>query len=165
MNTLQVYDPFAESGLDEIFRGFFKPVRAPRGTAAAVKVDVTEKGNNYLVHAEIPGVGKDDIHVTIDGNQVAISAEVKRESEVKDGERLLRSERYHGAVYRSFVAGRDRRGHEPGSLRKRRARIDADQEGPGCWAQAHHTVTRNGQGASASGGGADGLRRRRAAVA
>jgi HSP20 family protein len=41
--------------------------------------------------------------VTIEGNQVTISAEVKRESEQKDSERPLRSERYYGAVYRSFV--------------------------------------------------------------
>ena len=46
---------------------------------------------------------KDDIQVTIEGNQVTIAAEVKRESEQKDGERLVRSERYLGAVYRSFV--------------------------------------------------------------
>ncbi len=103
MNTVQVYDPFADNGFDDLFRGFFKPVRTTRGTAAAIKVDVTEKGDNYVVHAEIPGVSKDDIQVTIDGNQVTIAAEVKRESKSNDGDRLLRSERYHGAVYRSFV--------------------------------------------------------------
>ena len=55
------------------------------------------------MRAEVPGVNKDDIHVTIDGNQVTIAAEVKRESEQKEGERVLRSERYFGSVYRSFV--------------------------------------------------------------
>ncbi len=103
MNTLQVYDPFADNGLDEIFRGFFQPVRTTRGAAAPIKVDVTEKGDTYVVHAEIPGVAKDDIQVTIDGSQVTIAAEIKRESESKEGERVLRSERYRGAVYRSFV--------------------------------------------------------------
>ena len=48
-------------------------------------------------------MSKDDIQVTIEGNQVTIAAEVKRETEQKDGERLVRSERYFGAVYRSFV--------------------------------------------------------------
>ena len=42
----------------------------------AIKVDVAEKDNNYIVHAEIPGVSKDDIQVTIEGNQVTIAAEV-----------------------------------------------------------------------------------------
>ncbi len=62
-----------------------------------------EDDNNYTVHAEIPGVAKDDIQVTIDGNQVSISAEVKKESEVKEGESTLRSERYYGKVSRSFA--------------------------------------------------------------
>ena len=61
----------------------------------------------YTVHAEIPGVKKDDIHVNIDGNQVAISAEVKNEKEVKDGEKLLRSERYYGSVSRAFSLEQD----------------------------------------------------------
>lgn len=103
MNSLQVYGPFADAGFDDLFRGFFKPVREDRDTAAAIKVDVTEKPDAFVVNAEIPGVKKDDIHVTIEGNQVTISAEVKRENEQKDGERLLRKERYYGAVYRSFV--------------------------------------------------------------
>jgi HSP20 family protein len=103
MNTLQVYDPFGDAGIDQLFRGFFRPVRETRDTAAAIKVDVTEKADAYVVHAEIPGIKKDDIQVTIEGNQVTIAAEVKRETEAKDGERSLRTERYYGAVYRSFV--------------------------------------------------------------
>lgn len=103
MNSLQVYGPFADAGFDDLFRGFFKPLREDRDTAAAIKVDVTEKAEAFVVNAEIPGVKKDDIHVTIEGNQVTISAEVKRENEQTDGERLLRKERYYGAVYRSFV--------------------------------------------------------------
>ena len=102
MNHLTTYDPFAESGIDDLFRGFFRPVRVEK-TAAAIKMDVTEQNGAYLVKAEIPGVGKDDIQVSIEGNQVTIGAEVKREKDVKDGERVLRSERYFGSVYRGFT--------------------------------------------------------------
>jgi len=102
MNHLTTYDPFAESGIDDLFRGFFRPVRVEK-TAAAIKMDVTEQNAAYLVKAEIPGVGKDDIQVSIEGNQVTIGAEVKREKDVKDGERVLRSERYYGSVYRGFT--------------------------------------------------------------
>ena len=102
MNHLTTYDPFAESGIDDLFRGFFRPVRVEK-TAAAIKMDVTEQNGAYLVKAEIPGVGKDDIQVSIEGNQVTIGAEVKREKDVKDGERVLRSERYYGSVYRGFT--------------------------------------------------------------
>jgi len=122
MNTLQVYAPFADAALDEVFRGFFKPVRVRGGDAGrtTIKVDVTETSDAYVVHAELPGVAKDDIHVTIEGSQVTIASEVKRVGEFKPGEykagengdkngdpqtehRALRSERFYGAVHRSFV--------------------------------------------------------------
>ena len=108
MQNLQLYDPFAGTGLDELFSGYFKPIRVAKDTAVSIKVDVAEKDGAYVVHAEIPGVKKDDIQVTIEGNQVTIAAEVKKgweqkDAEPKNGERLLRSERYYGAVYRSFV--------------------------------------------------------------
>jgi len=55
------------------------------------------------VHAEIPGVKKDDIQVDVNGDQVSIRAEVKREKEEKKGEKVLHSERYYGMVSRSFT--------------------------------------------------------------
>jgi HSP20 family protein len=104
MASLIPYDPFADTGIDELFRGFFQPVRMEgRGAQVSIKMDVTEDANSYTVHAEIPGVSKDDIHVTIESNQVSVGAEVKREKDVKDGERVLRSERHYGSVYRSFT--------------------------------------------------------------
>ncbi len=108
MQNLQLYDPFAGAGLDELFSGFFKPIRVPKDAAVSIKIDVAEKDNNYIVHAEIPGVKKDDIQVTIEGNQVTIAAEVKKSADAKNGEpsnggRVLRSERYYGAAYRSFL--------------------------------------------------------------
>lgn len=102
MTRLTRYDPFADTGFDELFRGFFAPVRAEKAPLS-IKMDVTEKDKSYVVHAEIPGVKKEDIQITVDGNQVTIGADVKRESEDKDGDRVLRSERYFGSVYRSFT--------------------------------------------------------------
>jgi HSP20 family protein len=55
----------------------------------------------------MPGIKKEDIHITIDGPVVSISAERKEEKEVKEGERVLRSERYFGKVSRSFNLGQD----------------------------------------------------------
>lgn len=105
MPRLSVYDPFAEV-FPELFRGFMQPAArgaaGEAGGALEIRVDVKEADGAYKVQAEMPGVKKDDIHVQIDGNRVSISAEVKRESEKKDGERVLRSERYYGAVARSF---------------------------------------------------------------
>ena len=55
-------------------RGFFKPLRDTREAAAPIKVDVIEKADAYVVQAESPA-SKDDIQVTIEGNQVTIAAE------------------------------------------------------------------------------------------
>lgn len=91
---------------DDIFRdlapGFF--VRPLHGDALPqqIKVDVKEVGENFVVQAELPGVSKDDIHVTIDGPVVSLSAEIKQIDEEKRDERLLRRERYFGSVSRSF---------------------------------------------------------------
>lgn len=104
MSRMSVYDPFAEV-FPELFRGFFQPAAARGGDAGGaleIRIDVKEADGEYQVQAEMPGVKKDDIHVQIDGNRVAISAEVRRESEQKEGERVLRSERYYGSVGRSF---------------------------------------------------------------
>lgn len=97
--------------LDELFRGFFiRPVDYGFGTgteAPEMRVDVKEDNGTYQVHAELPGIRKDDIHVSIDGPVVSISAERKQEKEVKDGERVLRTERYFGKVSRSFQLGQE----------------------------------------------------------
>lgn len=96
--------------LDDLFRGFFvRPVDFDGSTQQppSIKMDVKEQGDNYLVHAELPGVRKEDIHVVVDGNQVSISAEIKQEKEIKEGERVLRSERYFGKVARSFQLGQE----------------------------------------------------------
>jgi HSP20 family protein len=103
MSNLTRYDP-----LDDFFRGFFvRPVGFASDTSElpSVKIDVKAQENGYLVQAELPGVRKEDIHVDIDGSVVSISAERKQEKAVKDGERVLRTERYFGKVARSFDLG------------------------------------------------------------
>ncbi|MDD2913770.1 MAG: Hsp20/alpha crystallin family protein [Gallionella sp.] len=107
MANILRYNP-ADDAFDDLFRGFFmRPVRFDGQQEVQVKIDVSEDDKAYLVHAEIPGVNKEDIHVTIDGNLVAISAEIKNEKEVKEGEKILRSERYYGKLSRSFTLASD----------------------------------------------------------
>ena len=104
MTNLVTYDPFTDTGMDELFRGFFAPVRLEGARSpVTIKMDVTETGDGYMIHAEMPGVKKEDINVEIEGNQVTITAEAKREWEKKEGDKVLRSERYFGNVYRSFT--------------------------------------------------------------
>ena len=96
--------------LDDLFRGvFLRPMRVEQAQEPVrIRMDVKEDDKAYVVHAEIPGVKKEDIQVSIDGNQVAISAEVKRQKEDKQGEKTLRTERYYGKVYRAFSSGAGR---------------------------------------------------------
>lgn len=102
MNRLSVYDPFADV-FPELFRGLLQPARRNGEAPLEIKVDVKEAEKEYTVHADLPGVAKDDIQVDIDGNRVSITATVQRSSEQKEGERVLRSERYQGSVARSFA--------------------------------------------------------------
>jgi HSP20 family protein len=112
MANILRYSP-ADAALDDLFRGLFmRPVRLPARfeegqQEVQIKLDISEDDKAYTVHAEIPGVKKEDIHVTIDGSQVAISAEVKNEKEVKEGEKVLRSERYYGKVSRTLILDQD----------------------------------------------------------
>lgn len=97
-------DPF-----DDFFRGFFvRPVDFGEGMETpSMRVDVKENTDAYVVHADLPGMKKEDIHVQVDGDTVSISAERKQEREVKEGERVLRTERSFGKVSRSFQLGQN----------------------------------------------------------
>ena len=57
--------------------------------------------------AELPGVKKEEISIIINGNEVAVSAEVKHEKIVKDGDTVLRAERYYGKIQRAFTLGHE----------------------------------------------------------
>lgn len=111
MSNLVRRDPFAiDDVFEDLLKGFFiRPVRYPGDMPEMqmIKMDVKEGDKEYTIHAEMPGVPKEAIEVAIDGNAVSISAEVKKESEEKEGEKVLRSERYYGKVYRSFTLGQD----------------------------------------------------------
>ena len=107
MANILRYNP-ADEAFDDLFRGFFmRPVRFDAPQAVQIKMDVGENDKAFTVQAELPGVKKEDIKVSIEGNQVAISAEVKNEKEVKEGNALLRSERYYGQVSRIFTLGQE----------------------------------------------------------
>jgi len=99
--------PFINRGLfDELFRDvsqgyYIKPLHGD-ALPAQIKIDLKETVGEFVVQAEIPGAGKDNIHVSIDGNVVSIRAQIEQvDRETKD-DKLLRSERYYGEVSRSF---------------------------------------------------------------
>jgi HSP20 family protein len=99
MANLTRFDPF-NTLVDDLFNGFLvRPVSHP---VRGMKVDIAEKNGHYTVTAELPGVKKDDIQVSIDGTEVTLTAEVKREKQVEQDERLLHTERVYGKLSRGF---------------------------------------------------------------
>ena len=113
MANITRFDPFNELTRFDPFRDIDSALRLPRGLwrgmpeAPEIKMDVSEDDKAFRVKAEVPGVKKEDINVSIDGNRVSISAEVKKEKEEKKGETLLRSERYYGSQSRGFTLQHD----------------------------------------------------------
>lgn len=104
MANITRFDPFTD--FDDLFKGFLvRPLRYDLEAPAQmnIKVDVTRTDDTYTVKAEMPGIRKDDISVSIDGGQVTIAGEVRKEKEEKKGEEVIRSERYYGKVSRSFA--------------------------------------------------------------
>ena len=110
MAALSRFDPFTSS-IDDLFRGLLvRPMRLDLESMMGqqlqqlqMKIDVKKSDGAYEVTAELPGVKKEDIQVNVDGNLVTIAAEVKREQEDKQGEQVLRSERYYGKIERTFA--------------------------------------------------------------
>jgi HSP20 family protein len=100
------FDPFRD--MNDYFKGFMlRPVFQGLEAEPEIKLEISEADKAYTVKADIPGVKKDDIQVSIDGNQISISAEVRHEKEEKEGKKLVRSERYYGKQFRSFTLAHD----------------------------------------------------------
>ncbi|MGN7980085.1 Hsp20/alpha crystallin family protein [Burkholderia sp. 22313] len=106
MSNVTRYDPFSIEPVSDLFQGLFRPLRgmalAEQPDLASMKIDVTESDDAYKVNAELPGVAKEDIDIEVKGGTVSINAKIERKNEQKDGERVIRRERYSGAVSRSF---------------------------------------------------------------
>lgn len=69
----------------------------------SINIDVTESPESFSVQAELPGVKKEDINVTIENRELKISVETKQEKEEKKDEKVIMSERYFGYVSRTIT--------------------------------------------------------------
>src|SRR2546428_7983003 len=98
--------------LEDTFENWFRglpmwlPNHEPRAPAPTqFRMDVSENDKEYQVLAELPGVKKEDISITINGNEDAVSAELKHEKDVENGETVLRAERHYGKIQHGFTLG------------------------------------------------------------
>jgi HSP20 family protein len=110
--NLMRFDPFRElarmdpfRNMDDLFRDFSSMTPALRRMMAEprIPIDVSETDQAYVVKADIPGVKKEDIKISIEGNEVSIRVATKEEKEEKEGGNTVFSERYYGEQYRSLT--------------------------------------------------------------
>ena len=87
----------------DMMRRMWRLPALPSDLPQDIRVNVTENDKAYLVKAEMPGARKEDIRVSVDGNVLTIAAEVKHESEKKEGERVLMREMTQGSISRSLT--------------------------------------------------------------
>lgn len=114
-NHLTRFNPFGDlagyeglRGLDDLWNRFpLASTFASRDREAQMSIDVTESDDAYTVKAEVPGARKEDIKVSVEGNVVSIRVEKNQENVEKDGETVLRRERYQGVQMRRFSLSHD----------------------------------------------------------
>lgn len=106
MNALTRFDRI-EDFFPAFFNRFGRPFALSDMTPGEISLDITENDKDYQVRAAIPGAKKDDIRVSVDGNLVSISAEVKQDKEEKKGGRVVVRESSYGSASRVFTLAHD----------------------------------------------------------
>lgn len=98
----QIFD--VDSVFNDFFHGFGRP--APRGkhqdSLAGMRVDVHETDDAYEIHADLPGVKKEDIEITLENDILTVVASKDTESEEKQKGKVIYRERSSGMISRSF---------------------------------------------------------------
>jgi HSP20 family protein len=93
--------------VESMFQDFFAPLaqgaRMLDDGLAMARLDVSETEKTFEIHAELPGVKKDDVKVSIDGQRVTIEGECQQANEQRQGEQVVYSERSTRRYQRSFT--------------------------------------------------------------
>lgn len=90
---------------DDMFDDFWRPVRRESSGAFAPAIDVSEKDDAYHIHADLPGVNKDDLDITFQDGVLTINAETSQEKKKEKEGRVIRQERRYGKFVRSMRLG------------------------------------------------------------
>lgn len=87
---------------DQFFRGDRSIDDSFLGRDWTPAVDVVENPDAYVLNAELPGLNKDEVKITLENNILSIRGEKKNEMEKKEGN-YHRVERSYGLFERSFT--------------------------------------------------------------
>ena len=107
--SISRWDPWRDmvslrDAMDRLLSESFVPMRGEKSaTTAALSVDISEKGDNYVVTAPVPGVAPDDVEITVLGDTLRIRGERRETKEQQDeGQRWIMREQQFGAFERSI---------------------------------------------------------------
>ena len=108
MNALRLSDPLFATPLESVVRRFLSSsLFDSELVTLRMPVDILERDGIYAFKADLPGLKKDDINVRIEGNQVQIEVSDPQEKPAGNGDKVLRCERNHGAISRTFSLADD----------------------------------------------------------
>jgi HSP20 family protein len=91
-----------DDAFEELFREFFRRPMAPDGAGVEPAVEVAESDGDVIVKMEVPGVDKDQVHVTVADDQLTVRGELRKESEEKR-KNYYRQEIRYGAFQRAVA--------------------------------------------------------------
>lgn len=94
---------------DDVVGGFFRPAAVVKkyGASLVPALDITETETAYVIQADLPGVRRDDLSVSIKDGLLSINAAARYEHDEKKHGRLLRQERRYGKYVRTLRLGED----------------------------------------------------------
>lgn len=102
---------YARENLDNLFEGFFRPLNAQskesNGGSLVPAIDLHENKDSYSVRAELPGVKKEDIDISVHDGLLTINAESHHQHEDKEEGRVIHQERRYGKYVRAIRLGND----------------------------------------------------------
>lgn len=96
--------------IDTLFEGFLRPMRwsgEEVSEGLLPRLDVTERDGEFVIRAEIPGVKKEDLEITLEDGVLTLGGETRSETEEKEGDRVIRQERRYGKFVRSLRVGKE----------------------------------------------------------
>jgi len=110
MANLIPWEPFREMlDIGNIFDRFFGRNLVPRRLGMGLfgdgirypAIEVYDRKDHLVVKAELPGIDKKDLKVSLDGDILSIKGETKKEQEIKEKDYYY-SERAYGSFYRTL---------------------------------------------------------------
>ena len=109
MNSLIARSRLFDDFFKDLQAGYFiKPLHGdPLPALENIRIDVKDNGDVFTVHADLPGVRKEDIHINVEGSVVTLSAEVNQMDQQSKDDKVVHTERYTGAISRSFILPAD----------------------------------------------------------